>query len=226
MNTMNDKNEVKEEITDEKTNEKTNDTMATKEAVAESVSTEKGKSRFRKFVVNFVACVAIVILSMYAVPTFAAQRTVVDGTSMENNFYDGENLIANKFIYRFKNPQRFDVIVFYPHGRTSGDGFIDFVKNFTKPDDQKDDYYIKRVIGLPGETVQIIGSDIYIDGKILKESYGKDPIETSGTATNPLKLGENEFFVLGDNRKVSEDSRVFGVVNKKNIAGKIVFKLN
>lgn len=126
-----------------------------------------------------------------------------------NTLKDGENLLAEKVSYRFGEPKRFDVIVFYPYGRDN------------------DAYYIKRVIGLPGETVQIKGSTIYIDGKPLKENYGKDPIDYAGIAEKPIKLGDDEYFVLGDNREISRDSRYeeVGKVKRKNIEGRAVLRI-
>ena len=128
---------------------------------------------------------------------------------MMNTLIDKENLLVEKVSYHFKDPERFDVIVFYPYGRDN------------------EEYYIKRVIGLPGETVQIIGSDIYINGEILEENFGKDPIDLAGTVEEPQTLGDDEFFVLGDNRKVSQDSRYeeVGFVKKKNIEGRAILRI-
>jgi signal peptidase I len=104
---------------------------------------------------------------------------------------------------------RFDIIVFYPYGR------------------ENEEYYVKRIIGLPGETVQIIGSDVYINGEVLEEHYGKDPIEDPGRAIEPITLGDDEFFVMGDNRSISKDSRTeeVGNVKKENIGGRAVFRI-
>ena len=128
---------------------------------------------------------------------------------MESTLHNKENLLVEKVSYRFKDPDRFDVIVFYPYGRES------------------DDYYIKRVIGLPGETVQIKGDTIYINGEEIKENYGKDPMVYAGIAEEPLKLADDEFFVLGDNREVSEDSRYeeVGPVKRENIEGKAILRI-
>ncbi len=153
--------------------------------------------------------VAIIVICVAFVPKYVLQRTIVDGRSMMNTLNDGENLLVEKVSYRFSDPGRFDVIVFYPHGRDSAD------------------YYIKRIIGLPGETVQIKGKDIYIDGEKLEENFGKDPITEPGMAEDPIKLGEDEFFVLGDNRTVSEDSRYeeVGPVKRENIEGRAVLRI-
>ena len=144
------------------------------------------------------------------VPKYVLQRTIVDGTSMMNTLSDGDNLLVEKVTYRISDPKRFDVIVFYPHGR------------------QSNDYYIKRVIGLPGETIQIKGDTIYINGKAIKENYGKDPMTESGIAEKPLKLANDEFFVLGDNREISDDSRYedVGPVKRKNIAGRAILRIS
>lgn len=152
-----------------------------------------------------------VLLLTYFVITFIGQRTEVDGTSMEATLYDGDNLIVDKITYRFQDPQRFDIIVF-PFKY------------------QKNTYYIKRIIGLPGETVQIdIQGNIYIDGKILEENYGREVIkpEKIGVASQPIVLGEDEYFVMGDNRNNSTDSRteIVGNIKKRDIVGRVLLRI-
>jgi len=165
--------------------------------------------RMRNNIIELCVYIAIIVICVAFVPKYVLQRTIVDGKSMMDTLKDGENLLVEKVSYHFSDPDRFDVIVFYPHGRDSAD------------------YYIKRIIGLPGETVQIKGEDIYIDGEKLEENFGKDPIAEPGMAEKPIKLGEDEFFVLGDNRTVSEDSRYeeVGPVKRENIEGRAVLRI-
>ena len=124
----------------------------------------------------------IVLALTFLVVTYVGQRTKVSGSSMEPTLSDGDNLIVDKISYRFSEPERFDIIVFpFRYAEKT--------------------YYIKRIIGLPGETVYIDDSgNIYIDGELLAESYGKEPITDPGRAYEPITLGENEYFVMGDNR--------------------------
>ena len=120
--------------------------------------------------------------------TGVGQRTVVNGVSMQPTLSDGDNLIVDKLSYRFRDPDRFDIIVF-----PQGDGR----------------YFIKRIIGLPGENVRIDeDGSIYIDGEKLSESYGKEVIQDPGLAKDGIELGADEYFVLGDNRNDSMDSRM------------------
>lgn len=147
-----------------------------------------------------------VLCATYLVITFVGQRTDVDGVSMETTLSDGDNLIVDKISYRFRDPQRFDIIVF-PF------------------EYQENTYYIKRIIGLPGETVQIDEEGrIYINGEVLDEPYGKEVIrpENIGIAANPIVLGEDEYFVMGDNRNNSSDSRteVVGNIHRDDIIGR------
>lgn len=171
----------------------------------------KEEKRSRSSVIRELLIYAIIIvLCVMIVPRYVIQRTQVDGQSMENNLKNKENLLVEKVTYHFKDPDRFDIITFYPKGR------------------ENKEYYIKRVIGLPGETVLITGNTIYINGKVLKEHYGKEPMVSGGIAEEPVKLGKDEFFVLGDNRNNSIDSRdgnEVGIVKKKNIDGHAVLRI-
>lgn len=165
--------------------------------------------KFRNTLVELLIYAVIIVVCIVFVPKYVIQRTIVDGTSMESTLQDEDNLLVEKVSYHLSKPDRFDVIVFYPFGK------------------ENDAYYIKRVIGLPGETIQIVGDTIYINGEVLEENYGKDPMTKAGIAKEPLTLGEDEYFVLGDNRAVSEDSRYpeIGPVTRDKIAGKAVLRI-
>ena len=145
-----------------------------------------------------VACITFLIIH------FVGQRTVVNGVSMQPTLSDGDNLIVDKISYRFHDPERFDIVVF----------------PFRYADKT---YYIKRIIGLPGETVYIDEEGtIYIDGEVLNENFGKEVIQDPGRAYEPVKLGTDEYFVLGDNRNNSSDSRdpVVGNIHRDELIGK------
>jgi signal peptidase I len=161
------------------------------------------EKRILKEIAGFLLYVAIVIGITFLIIQFVGQRTYVSGHSMENTLDDGDNLIVDKLTYRFKDPERFDIIVF-PFRY------------------EEKTYYIKRIIGLPGETVQIVDGNIYIDGEILEESYGREVMKSAGQAADPITLGEDEYFVLGDNRNDSSDSRdpSVGVIKRKEIIGR------
>ncbi len=142
-----------------------------------------------------VLYIAVVAFVCFLIITFVGQRTTVSGQSMEPLLHDGDNLILDKLTYHFRDPERFDVVVF---------------------DQTESDHYIKRIIGLPGETVRIIDGYVYINGERLEDDvYGKEVMLQPMRAADPITLGEDEYFVLGDNRNYSRDSRDPGVGNVK-----------
>lgn len=146
----------------------------------------------------------VVLCVAYLIITYVGQRTQVSGSSMETTLSDGDNLLVDKITYRFSEPKRFDIIVFPFQYDT-------------------DTYYIKRIIGMPGETVQIdYDGNIYINGSLLEESYGREVIQNPGRAAEPITLGEDEYFVMGDNRNNSSDSRdpSVGNIHRKDIIGR------
>ena len=146
----------------------------------------------------------VVLCITYLVIHFVGQRTQVSGSSMEPKLSNNDNLIVDKITYRFKDPERYDIIVF--------------------PFEYEDNtYYIKRIIGLPGETVYIDNEGtIYINDTALDETYGREVIKEPGRAYEPITLGEDEYFVMGDNRNNSTDSRdpSVGNIKKDRIIGR------
>lgn len=171
---------------------------------------EKSKN-IRGIIIELIIYAVLIFCCIFVVPKYVLQRTVVKGHSMENTLHEGESLLVEKISKHFNDPDRYDIIVFHPKG------------------EPEDEYYVKRVFGLPGETIQIKGNDIYIDGKIIEDGYGKSIMleGDEGTATEPIKLGEDEFFVLGDNREVSLDSRDEGLgpISRSDIVGKSLIRI-
>ena len=148
--------------------------------------------------------ILFVLCAVYLVIHFVGQRTQVQGSSMEPTLSTEDNLIVDKLTYRFHDPERYDIIVF------------PYLK-------KEETFYIKRIIGLPGETVQIDEEgNIYVDGEVLEESYGMEVIANPGRAYEPVKLGKDEYFVLGDNRNNSVDGRdpSVGNIRRENIIGR------
>lgn len=148
--------------------------------------------------------VAIISLAIILpVRYFLIQPFYVKGASMEPNFYDHEYLIIDEISYRFNEPQRGDIVV------------------FKYPKDPKQ-YFIKRVIGLPGEKVKLQDGNIYINGVKLEETYLPDNLETllPLRGYGDIELAGDEYFLLGDNRNQSLDSRVFGPVKREFIVGR------
>lgn len=151
-------------------------------------------------VIKFLLYILAIFLITFCILHFLGQRTRVSGSSMEATLSDGDNLIVDKLTYRIWDPERFDIVVFPYEGPGSSDSF------FGKT------YYIKRIIGLPGETVYIdYDGNIFINGVKLDENYGLARISNPGIAAEPLVLGEDEYFVMGDNRNNSSDSRFSNV---------------
>lgn len=157
-----------------------------------------------RVILDYVVWIGAVVLISFLLIHFVAQRTSVNGTSMVPTLQDGDQLICDKISYRFRDPKRFEIIIFpYKY--------------------QSNTYFIKRIIGLPGETVYIDpDGNIYIDGELLEENYGLETIEYAGLASQEIHLGEDEYFVLGDNRNNSEDSRFpdVGNIKREDIIGR------
>lgn len=153
-------------------------------------------------------CFAAVLLAFVLVFSVGMKVSVI-GVSMNPALQNGEEVLINRVIYKLFSPGRGDVIAFLPNGNTNSH------------------YYLKRVVGLPGEKVQIIGGYVYINGELLEEDESFDKIADPGIAETEILLGSDEYFVLGDNRNSSEDSRSgnIGPVSKSTITGKAWFHL-
>lgn len=152
---------------------------------------------------GWIVYILVIVGLTYLIITFVGQRTRVSGSSMQTTLSDGDNLIVDKISFRLRDPKRYEIIVFpYQH--------------------QENTFYIKRIIGLPGETVQVKDGYALINGQPLEEDYGNEIMREPGIADEPITLGSDEYFVLGDNRNHSADSRdpSVGVLHRKDLLGR------
>ena len=171
-----------------------------REELTEAIAAER-PDHWAEFKVALREIIETIVLSLaifFLITTFLFQNFRVVGASMEPSLHDGEYLIVNKLVYRFRSPQRGDIVV------------------FAFPGDEARDF-IKRIVGLPGDKVRIVKGRLKINGKRVKEPYLDN---RSFSSWGPKVLGESEYFVLGDNRDNSSDSRNWGMLPRANIMGK------
>ena len=171
---------------------------------------EEKKASIKAEVFSWVKVIVSAIIIALLVDFFIIANAVVPTGSMETTIPAGSRIMGLRLYYDFKEPERGDIVI------------------FKYPDDESVDY-LKRIIGLPGETVEIISGKVYINGKKLKSDiYGITKyIDEPGIAEEPLELGKDEYFCLGDNRPVSYDSRYeeVGSVHRSEIIGKVWIRI-
>lgn len=162
-----------------------------------------------KEIIIWVVCIALSILAGYLVTEYAIEKTTVSGDSMNSTLEDGEVILINKLAYKLSTPKRFDVIV------------------FMQKDKEHAYYNIKRIVGLPGEKVAIKDGCVYINGDKISEKVIVEAINNPGLASETITLKDDEYFVLGDNRNQSEDSRFANIsmIKTDEIIGKAWLRL-
>lgn len=163
-----------------------------------------------KEIFSWIIEIAIVLMMAFVLVYFIGMRTSVVGQSMSETLENGDQILVNRFMYKVIGPKANDVIVFLPNGN------------------EKSHYYVKRVIGVPGDTVQIKDGKIYVNGTEFTEKVDVASIEDAGLAADAVTLDDDEYFVLGDNRNNSEDSRYanIGNIKREYIIGKAWFVIS
>lgn len=163
-----------------------------------------------KEIFSWIIEIAIVLMMAFVLVYFIGMRTSVVGQSMSETLENGDQILVNRFMYKVIGPKANDVIVFLPNGN------------------EKSHYYVKRVIGVPGDTVQIKNGRIYVNGTEFTEKVDVASIEDAGLAADAVTLGDDKYFVLGDNRNNSEDSRYanIGNIKREYIIGKAWFVIS
>lgn len=168
---------------------------------------KKVNSALVKEISSWIFGIVVTVFIAYVLTYFVGMTTSVIGVSMEPNLYNAQTIFVDRFTYVLSSPKQGDVIVFLPNGNENAH------------------YYVKRVVAVPGDMVQIIGGRLYVNGVMQEDEY--DKMANAGIAENELILKKGEYFVLGDNRNSSEDSRSanVGPVKESDIIGKAWFKL-
>ena len=189
--------------------------MEEEELKEESQEAESGqhpkRSRFVSFVMGvfeFIKTVAFIVVIAFIIRIFAIQPFIVEGQSMEPSFANNDYLITEKISYKIHEPTRGDIIIF-------------------RPPDNPSVNYIKRIIGLPGDTIEVKNGSVYVNEERLVESYLTSNLETKNVkqSTAAVTVQSGEYYVMGDNREHSRDSREIGAVPKQNITSRIWFRL-
>ena len=159
-------------------------------------------------VLSWIVELVVVIGLAYVLVSFFGIRTNVVGQAMEQTLENDDDILVNKFAYIISKPKQGDVIVFLPNGN------------------KKSHYYVRRVVAVPGDTVQIKDGALYVNDELYKESTDVASMEDAGIASDAVKLEKDEYFVLGDNRNNSQDSRseAVGNVTKDRLIGKVTFR--
>lgn len=155
-----------------------------------------------------IVSTAIFVVAVFTLLQLAMPRSVVHGSSMEPNFIENQRLVISRVHYLFGEPQRGDIIVF----------------NSPSPREPDEPSLVKRVIGLPGETIEFRDQQLYINGELMEEPYINGPCTSFRCRDNVWELGPDEYFMMGDNRNVSNDSRAFGPVPRENLVGEVLLR--
>ncbi|MBD2345981.1 signal peptidase I [Anabaena subtropica] len=153
--------------------------------------------------------IAIALCLALLIRTFIAEPRYIPSESMVPTLYEGDRLVVEKVSYNFQQPTTGDIVVFQPPAELQRRGY------------PKDQAFIKRVIGTPGEIISVKGGKVYLNGQPLPEDYIAEP---PSQPFPPVKVPEGQFFVMGDNRNNSNDSRYWGFLPKENIIGRAVFR--
>jgi len=182
---------------------------------------------FFKELLHWVEAILLAFLIVLLLRGFVFDKVYVDGSSMEGTLSSGDRLIVYKLGYYFNKPERGDIIVLQANEDSENINPVfrklPFLKKFLYGFEETD--YIKRIVGLPGEEIDIRDGYVYIDGVKLDEPYVTPGITEDGSISTPIVIGENKYFVLGDNRQNSRDSREIGLIDIDKIRGKAIFRV-
>ena len=190
-----------------------------------------GKNKVIKEIISWVLIICGAFLAATIINSQVFEKVIVQQSSMDTTLFEGQHLIVNKLSYNFNEPKSGDIIIFQKYEKMGT--LINDIKNsivnlptlFVKENNsKKNNYLVKRVIGVEGDEVNIIDGSVYINGEKLEESYTKGVTEEKAIEL-PIIVGKDEVFVMGDNREVSTDSRELGPIKINQIAGKVIFRV-